>query len=169
MRPIGIITQLLELVATLAAAPLFVGWINQCRAWLQNRRAPSLWLPYRGIRKLFHKDAVIAENASALFRLAPYVVFSAMVVAAGIIPSRISCDDYEPTYSDAKAIIEDLFLLAEKTDRVFEAYGEELMRLGFISQSDFKQLFKSPVTDAINGNATYAIEEGIRQRIDERV
>ncbi len=87
MRPIGIITQLLELVATLAAAPLFVGWINQCRAWLQNRQAPSLWLPYRGIRKLFHKDAVIAANASGLFRLAPYVVFSAMVVAAGIIPS----------------------------------------------------------------------------------
>jgi formate hydrogenlyase subunit 4 len=46
-----------------------------------------VWLPYRGIRKLFHKDAVIAENASALFRAAPYIVFGAMVVAAGIIPS----------------------------------------------------------------------------------
>jgi len=87
MKPMEIVTQILELVATLAAAPLFVGWINQCRAWLQNRRAPSLWLPYHGIRKLFHKDAVIAGNASALFRLAPYVVFGAMVVAAGIIPS----------------------------------------------------------------------------------
>jgi formate hydrogenlyase subunit 4 len=64
-----------------------VGWINQCRAWLQNRSAPSLWLPYRGIRKLFHKDAVIAEHASPLFRVAPYVVFAAMVIAAGIIPS----------------------------------------------------------------------------------
>jgi len=87
MRPIEIITQLLELVVALAAAPLFVGWINQCRAWLQNRSAPSVWLPYRNIRKLFHKDAVIAEGASRLFRLAPYIVFAAMVVAAGIIPS----------------------------------------------------------------------------------
>jgi len=87
MRPIEIVTQLLELIVALAAAPLFVGWINQCRAWLQNRSAPSLWLPYRGIRKLFHKDAVIATDASRLFRLAPYVVFAAMVVAAGIIPS----------------------------------------------------------------------------------
>jgi formate hydrogenlyase subunit 4 len=87
MRPIEIVTQLLELAAALAAAPLFVGWINQCRAWLQNRSAPSIWLPYRGIRKLFHKDAVIAVRASALFRLAPYIVFAAMVVAAGIIPS----------------------------------------------------------------------------------
>jgi formate hydrogenlyase subunit 4 len=87
MRALDIITQVLELIAALAAAPLFVGWINKCRAWLQNRSAPSIWLPYRGIRKLFHKDAVIAEQASSLFRVAPYVVFGAMVVAAAIIPS----------------------------------------------------------------------------------
>jgi formate hydrogenlyase subunit 4 len=87
MSPIGILTQIVEVVAALAAAPLFVGWINQCRAWLQNRSAPNLWLPYRGIRKLFHKDAVIAETASPLFRMAPYVVFAAMVLAAAIIPS----------------------------------------------------------------------------------
>src|SRR5260370_12397127 len=87
MTTIEILTQLLELIAALTAAPLFLGWVNQCRAWLQNRRAPSIWLPYRGIRKLFHKDAVIAETASPLFRVAPYIVFGAMVVAAGIIPS----------------------------------------------------------------------------------
>jgi formate hydrogenlyase subunit 4 len=87
MRTIEILTQVLELIAALAAAPLFLGWINQCRAWLQNRSAPSLWLPYRNIRKLFHKDAVIAAGASPLFRVAPYVVFGAMVLAAAIIPS----------------------------------------------------------------------------------
>ena len=87
MRPIDLIAQVLEVVAALAAAPLFVGWVNQCRAWLQNRSAPSLLLPYRGIRKLFHKEAVIADTASPLFRLTPYVVFGAMTLAAAIIPS----------------------------------------------------------------------------------
>jgi formate hydrogenlyase subunit 4 len=87
VKPLAIITQALELIAALAAAPLFLGWINQCRAWLQNRRPPSVLVPYRNIRKLFHKDAVIATNASPLFRLAPYVVFGAMTLAAGIIPS----------------------------------------------------------------------------------
>ena len=87
MTPMEILTQALELLAALAAAPLFLGWINQCRAWLQNRRAPSVWLPYRGLRKLFYKDAVIAENASHLFRMAPYIVFGTLVVAAAIIPS----------------------------------------------------------------------------------
>lgn len=80
-------TQLFEMLAALALAPLFLGWVNMCRAWLQNRRAPSPLLPYRGIRKLFHKDALIAETASPLFRMAPYVVFGAMVAAAAVIPS----------------------------------------------------------------------------------
>ena len=79
--------QFLEVVVALLLAPLFVGWINQCRAWLQNRSAPSLLQPYRGIRKLFHKDAVVANNASPLFRVAPYVVFGTMVSAAAIIPT----------------------------------------------------------------------------------
>jgi formate hydrogenlyase subunit 4 len=87
MRAADLLTQLLEIVAALAAAPLLLGWVNRCRAWLQNRRSASLWLPYRNVRKLFHKQAVIAENASPLFRAAPYVVFGTMVLAAGIIPS----------------------------------------------------------------------------------
>jgi formate hydrogenlyase subunit 4 len=84
MKALHWLTQFLEVLAALAAAPLFVGWINQCRAWLQNKSAPSMLLPYRGIRKLFYKEAV---NASPLFRIAPYVVFGAMVSAAAVIPS----------------------------------------------------------------------------------
>src|SRR5271167_1095331 len=87
MKVFDWLVQLMGIALALAAAPVFVGWVNKCRAWLQNRSAPSIWLPYRGIRKLFHKEAVIAENASLLFRLAPYVVFGAMVTAAAIIPS----------------------------------------------------------------------------------
>lgn len=81
------LAQILGILAAVLAAPLFLGWVNQCRAWLQNKSAPSILQPYRGIRKLFHKDAVIAANASQLFRLAPYMVFGAMVTAAAIIPS----------------------------------------------------------------------------------
>jgi formate hydrogenlyase subunit 4 len=87
MNLANMLTQVLEMAVALATAPLFVGWVNQCRAWLQNRSAPSMLQPYRGIYKLFHKDAVIAENASSLFRIAPYVVFGTMVVAAAVVPS----------------------------------------------------------------------------------
>ncbi len=87
MSGLAWLTQLLEALVAVALAPLFLGWVNQCRAWLQNRKAPSLRLPYHGIRKLFHKDAVLADGASPLFRAAPYVVFGTMVAAATIIPS----------------------------------------------------------------------------------
>ena len=87
MNAIEWVTQVLEVLAALAAAPLFLGWINQCRAWLSNRSAPSLWQPYRGLRKLFYKEAVLAANASSLFRIAPYIVFATMVLAAAVIPS----------------------------------------------------------------------------------
>jgi len=87
MKPIEWLTQTLAVLAALAAAPLFLGWINQCRAWLQNRSAPNILQPYRELLKLFHKDAVLAESVSPLFRVAPYVVFATMVTAAAIIPS----------------------------------------------------------------------------------
>jgi ABC-type nitrate/sulfonate/bicarbonate transport system permease component len=32
MKAIEILTQVLQLIAALAAAPLFLGWVNQCRA-----------------------------------------------------------------------------------------------------------------------------------------
>lgn len=83
----GILTQLLGVAVAVALAPLLLGWVNQCRAWLSNRSAPPLTQPYRLIRKLLHKDAVIADNASPLFRVVPYILFGAMVTAAAIIPS----------------------------------------------------------------------------------
>src|SRR5207249_10578476 len=83
----GILSQLLQVAIALLLPPLLLGWVNQCRAWLQNKRAPSLLLPYRAIRKLFHKDAVVAENASPMFRVTPYIVFGSMALAAAIVPS----------------------------------------------------------------------------------
>src|SRR5438067_2440113 len=87
MTATGFISQLLQLAIALCLAPLLLGWVNQCRAWLQNKSAPSLLLPYRTIRKLFHKDAVVAENASPIFRITPYIVLSAMALAAAIVHS----------------------------------------------------------------------------------
>ncbi|MEO8332064.1 MAG: NADH-quinone oxidoreductase subunit H [Gallionella sp.] len=83
----AIFLQLLQNLLVLLAAPLLLGWINQCRAWLQNRRgAGGVLQPYRNLIKLFHKDAVLANNASALFRITPYILFACMWLAAALVP-----------------------------------------------------------------------------------
>ena len=80
------LSQLNQTLLAVLLAPLLLGWVNQCRAWLQNRTGPGVTQPYRLLRKLLEKDAVLAHNASWLFRLAPYVVFACMVLAASIVP-----------------------------------------------------------------------------------
>ncbi len=64
MRPSAFIAQMLEFALALAGAPLLTGWVNQCRAWLQNKTAPSLLQQYRLLHKLFHKESVAAQTAS---------------------------------------------------------------------------------------------------------
>lgn len=104
MRAVSLVRQLGEVVLAIGIAPLFTGWIGQCRAWLLNRTAPPLLQPYRILRKLFHKDAAIASDASPLFRTTPYVVFGTMVLAAAIIPS-IATDLPFARAADAIALI----------------------------------------------------------------
>ena len=100
----GLFSQLLEILVALLLAPLLTSWVNQCRAWLQNKSAPSLLLQYRMLRKLFHKESVVAEHASQLFRTAPYIVFGCMAMASGIVPT-LSTDLPLSPAADAIALV----------------------------------------------------------------
>jgi formate hydrogenlyase subunit 4 len=104
MNPSALASQLLAVLLALALAPLFTGWVNQCRAWLQNRSGPGLLQPYRTLHKLFNKESIVAESASRLFRLAPYVVFGCMLMAAAIVPT-LSTDLPLATAADAIALV----------------------------------------------------------------
>ena len=111
----AILAQTLEFASALILAPLLVGWVNQCRAWLQNRSAPPLLQTYYTLHKLFHKEVVLAHNASSLFRCAPYIIFSCMALASAIVPT-LSTDLIFSPAADAIALV-GLFALA----RVFIA------------------------------------------------
>ena len=78
--------QLFQNMLVVLLAPLLLGWVNQCRAWLQNRSGAGILQPYRNLAKLFHKDAVLAHNASPLFRFTPYILFASMWLAAALVP-----------------------------------------------------------------------------------
>ncbi len=96
---------LLALVQTLlfvTLAPLLVGWVKWCKCYLQNRKAPSLLQPYRDLLKLTRKQPVVSHQASWLFILAPYIIFSATVLAVTVIP-LIAVD--LPTATSADVIV----------------------------------------------------------------
>ena len=106
----GFVSQLLEIILALALAPLLTGWVNQWRAWLQNRSAPSLLQPYRVLHKLFNKESVVAESASPIFRIAPYIVFGCMTLVCAIAPT-LSTDLPLAPAADTIALV-GLFALA---------------------------------------------------------
>ncbi len=68
-------------------APLVTGLVRKMKARLLRRQGPPIVQPYRDFLRLIHKDAVLAENASWLFRTAPYLIFAATWVAAALVPT----------------------------------------------------------------------------------
>jgi formate hydrogenlyase subunit 4 len=68
-------------------APMLTGMVRIAKARLLRRRGPSIIQPYRDLLRLLRKEAVVAENASWLFRAAPYLVFATTWVAAALIPT----------------------------------------------------------------------------------
>jgi formate hydrogenlyase subunit 4 len=104
----GVITaavfQLLQSLLVMLAAPLLLGWVNTCRAWLHNRTSPGLLQPYRSLHKLFQKDAAIAANASWVFRFSPYIQFGCMWLAAAIVPAIATDLPFSPA-ADVIALV----------------------------------------------------------------
>ncbi len=82
----GWLLALVQTLLFLAGAPLLVGWVRWVKCRLQNRRGPSPLQPYRDLRKLFAKEPVVAESASPLFRVMPYILLAATLLAASVIP-----------------------------------------------------------------------------------
>jgi formate hydrogenlyase subunit 4 len=87
----GLMAQILiqgsQMALTLALAPLVTGVVRKVKARLLRRKGPSVIQPYRDLIRLLHKEAVVAENASWLFRAAPYLIFAATWVAAALVPT----------------------------------------------------------------------------------
>ncbi|MDR3513595.1 MAG: NADH-quinone oxidoreductase subunit H [Caulobacteraceae bacterium] len=79
--------QGVQMLLVLALAPLLTGWVRKVKARLTRRRGPPLLQPYRDLWRLMRKEVVLAENASWLFRAAPYLIFAATWVAAALAPT----------------------------------------------------------------------------------
>jgi len=82
-----LVVQGVQMALVLVLAPLLTGLVRKCRAHFQRRQGASVFQPYRDLLRLLRKDVVLAENASWLFRAAPYLVFAGTWVAAALVPT----------------------------------------------------------------------------------
>jgi formate hydrogenlyase subunit 4 len=83
----ALLVQLMQMLLVLAAAPLLTGFVRKVKARLLRRRGPPIVQPYRDILRLLKKEVVVADNASWIFRVAPYVIFATTWVAAALVPT----------------------------------------------------------------------------------
>jgi formate hydrogenlyase subunit 4 len=82
-----VLVQGVQTLLVLAVAPLATGIVRSAKARLLRRRGPPLVQPYRDLFRLLRKETAIAENASWLFRGAPYLIFAATWLAASLVPT----------------------------------------------------------------------------------
>ena len=85
MRDLGL--QFVQMFLVVTIAPLVLCVTRKVKARLLRRVGPQLLQPYRDLWKLMHKEAVIATNASWLYRVAPYTIFAVTWVAAALVPT----------------------------------------------------------------------------------
>jgi formate hydrogenlyase subunit 4 len=96
------ILAVIQTVLFVALSPLLAGWLKCCKCRLQNRKSPSLFQPYKDLIKLTKKQPVVAAQASWLFTISPYIIFSATVLAATVVP-LVAVD--LPTSASADVIV----------------------------------------------------------------
>src|SRR5262249_9679535 len=82
----AVLLAVLQAVVVGLGAPLLVGTLRTLKARLVGRRGPAPWQPFFDLRKLLGKTPVVSDTTSWIFRVTPYVLVSAMLVAALAAP-----------------------------------------------------------------------------------
>src|SRR5579871_5773426 len=82
-----LVSQGAEMLLVLLLAPLLTGYVRKVKARLLRRQGPPVIQPYLDLLRLLRKDVVLAQSASWLFRVIPYLIFAATWVAASLVPT----------------------------------------------------------------------------------
>ena len=75
-----------QVAVVMVFAPFLAGIVSRLKEIVQSKHGPSIIQPYRDIWKLFHKDQVISEESSWIFRFTPYLVFITPIFVTLLIP-----------------------------------------------------------------------------------
>jgi len=81
-----ILFNLIQVLVVMAFAPLASGVTSRLKEMVQSKTGPSIFQPYRDLWKLFHKDEIVSEDSSWIFRFTPYMVFVTPIFVTLLIP-----------------------------------------------------------------------------------
>jgi formate hydrogenlyase subunit 4 len=76
-----------QMLLVLLLAPLLTGVVRKVKARFLRRQGPPLIQAYLDLVRLMRKEVVLAQSASWLFRVIPYLIFAATWVAASLVPT----------------------------------------------------------------------------------
>jgi formate hydrogenlyase subunit 4 len=81
-----ILFNLIQVLVVMAFPPLVSGVLTRLKEMVQSKRGPSILQPYRDLWKLFHKDEVVSDQSSWIFRFTPYLAFAVPIFVTLLIP-----------------------------------------------------------------------------------
>ncbi len=82
----SLVLSVLQLVLSIALAPVLIGAIRQVRARLEGRAGAGIWQPWRDLRKLLIKDPVRADDSSRVLTAGPLVVLVSSLLLCLLLP-----------------------------------------------------------------------------------
>ena len=77
---------MISILLIVVSALFFVGIITKIKAKIAARKMPSILQPLYDVMRLFKKGAVYSSTTSLIFKIAPIVYFSSVLVALFFIP-----------------------------------------------------------------------------------
>lgn len=82
----SIIFNIIQVAVVMSLSPLVKGILNRLKERVQSKKGPSIFQPYRDIWKLFHKNEVVSEESTWIFRVTPHIGFITPIFVTLLIP-----------------------------------------------------------------------------------
>jgi len=82
----AVMLQILQTLVVVVIAPLYSGVLTRAEAIVASKRGPSVLQPYRDLAKWLRKSSAVSDQASWVFRGAPFVAFACYLTVSAIVP-----------------------------------------------------------------------------------
>ena len=77
---------MLSIILILFSGTFFTGIILRTKSIASGRKGPGIMQPVKDVIRLFRKGSVYSETTSIIFRIAPAIYFSSVIMACLVIP-----------------------------------------------------------------------------------